>query len=292
MMLAIPEFDLLETLIAVAESKNFKEAGEKLNLSQPGVTQKLQKLGAKVPYPLFQLEGKRKVLTRYAQEIYKLAKTQQNDFHEKYESLHRQYASAEFLTIRVGGRGEMMESLSDSFLFPGKTEFHPMSSKDAVQKLLKQEIDIAITPNLPDTLHFNANKLISSGAKIAIHKSLLKDKKGTLSSRYLDPDFLQNVPCVTYLPDGHLLSELFKHVGIQLKNANVRAGVEDWRMLMRMIEKKCGYGVVPDYIRSLTSEIVEFSIPEKILPRFQFYALFAKDLRKIKGFSAVRAIHK
>src|ERR1700750_444160 len=99
-----PSFDLLKVLITVAESRNFREAAETLQISQPGVSLKLKDLEAGQPLPIFTLEVKRKVLTHYGRALYELAKEGATTLERRIENLHRVYASPDLLTARIGGR--------------------------------------------------------------------------------------------------------------------------------------------------------------------------------------------
>src|ERR1035437_8708339 len=94
-------FELLRVLIAVGESRNFREAAEKLQISQPAVSLKLKELEAHQPLPIFSLEGKRKVLTHYGRSLYELAKSGAVGLEREIEGLHRVYSSEELLTIRI-----------------------------------------------------------------------------------------------------------------------------------------------------------------------------------------------
>src|SRR5438552_468162 len=97
------DLNLLKTLIAVAESKNFQEAAGRLGISQPAVSFQLKELESRLPAPLFFLSGKKKVLTHYGQALYQTAKGKMDAFHKGLEDLHRHYADPSTLTLRVGG---------------------------------------------------------------------------------------------------------------------------------------------------------------------------------------------
>ena len=75
-MNATPPLELLELLVAVAESRNLVEAAARVGLSQPAVSMKLKTLETQLPLPAFARHGKRKVLTHYGSELYLAARTQ------------------------------------------------------------------------------------------------------------------------------------------------------------------------------------------------------------------------
>src|SRR5690242_5833191 len=114
-----PDLNLLKTLISVAESRSFQEAAQRLGISQPAVSFQLRQLEATVAAPLFYLSGKRKVLTHYGQSLYETAKRQMHAFGKSLEDLDRNYANPGKLTLRIGGRLEVLAFVSPRISFPG-----------------------------------------------------------------------------------------------------------------------------------------------------------------------------
>ncbi|MGZ3722223.1 MAG: LysR family transcriptional regulator [Bdellovibrionales bacterium] len=275
-------YDLLETLIAVAESKNFREAAEKLQLSQPGVTHKIKELEALHPVPIFQFEGKRKVLTHFGRALYEAAKEQIAVLGQKIETLHRSYGSAKDITVRVGGRLEVLEFVVPHLKFPGRFELVNLSANMAVESLLNHKVDIAISYVIPDSTEIIAKKLFQSSAHIAIHKNLLK---GQSLNKALSENlkFLTTTPSIFYQRDGHILKEWIGHLGAKMSDLNCRYIAEDWRAVGEFVERKLGYAVMPAYVRT-GPDIARLELPERVLKKFQFYALFERGLNKIESF--------
>ncbi|MGZ3694885.1 MAG: LysR family transcriptional regulator [Bdellovibrionota bacterium] len=173
----MPALDLFEILIAAAESRNLTDAAQKLRLSQAGVSSKLKELERQSPLPLFSLEGKRKVLTHYGRELYKIAKANRSSMSSLYENLNREYASAETLTLRVGSRRELFEALAPKIKFPGRVQFVALSSTECIQHLQEHKIDVAISYQLPDSPEIMGKKILESSANLVVHKKFLKGKK-------------------------------------------------------------------------------------------------------------------
>ena len=80
-------FELYRVLQAVAESRSFREAAEKLGISQPAVSFKIKELESLQPLPLFRLEGKRKVLTHFGRALCSVAKEETFSFEREIENL-------------------------------------------------------------------------------------------------------------------------------------------------------------------------------------------------------------
>jgi len=279
----MPSFELFEVLIAAAESRNLTDAAQKLKLSQPAVSMKLKELERQSPLPLFSLEGKRKVLTHYGRELYKIAKANRSAMANLYQSLNREYASAETLTLKVGSRRELFEALAPKIRFPGRLQFVALSSQECVQHLLDHKIDIAISHSLPDSPEIMGKKILESSANLVVHKKFLKGKKNAAS----DPDFLQETPSVLYLETGHLLSEWVAHHKVPFESLKVRGIAEDWRTVQALVDEGWGYGIVPSYVPSFNPDVVTFPLPASVLPYYTFYAIFHKDLKRVPAFKEV-----
>ncbi len=279
-----PGVELFEVLIAAAESRSLNEAAEKLRLSQPAVSVKLQALERLAPLPLFSVQGRRKVLTHYGRELYTIARENQQQLAKSFEALNRQYAAPELLTLRVGCRKELFEDLVGKFRFAGKIEFTSLSSSEAVDRLMANEIDIAVAYGnlLPNSPEIMAKKVLESVTEFAVHRRLLPKKFTDALTR--DRAFLTETPCVSYLGGGHALTDWTSHLGIPFSSLKVAAVAEDWRVLLTLIEQGWGYGIVPGHIKAGGGDVVRFPMLNSVLTKYTFYALFRKDLRKIPAF--------
>lgn len=278
-----PSYDLLRVLIAVAESRNFREAAAKLHISQPAVSLKLRELEREQPLPLFSLEGKRKVLTHYGRSLYELAKAGTLDLERKIEGLHRNYGDPANLTVRIGGRYEILEFLAPMLDFEGCIDLVGVSSRQAIDKLLRHEVDIAIAWERPDSAEIQAKKLFASKAYLGIHENLLKRRRLTLDLAR-DPAFLRETPCISYLSSGHLITEWAESAGVAFGELRVSRVAEDWRTIERLIEQGAGYGIVPGYVPVHNPKVTRVELPVSVLPAYDFYALFETSLKRIKAF--------
>lgn len=284
-------FDLLEVLISVAESKNFREAAEKLHLSQPAVSIKLKELQERHPLALFQLEGKRKVLTHYGRALFEVAKNGAQFLERNIEGLHRVYASEKDLVLRIGARPEVFNFVAPYLEFDGKIQFISLTSKESTQKLLGHEIDIAISYSLPDSTEIMAKMLFQSTAHLAVHSRWLK-KKALTGKLVENPLFLKETPCIFYQQDGHVIRDWVIHLGIDPAELNVRLVVEDWRTVQNLVAQGFGYAVLPEYVGASDQGVQRIGLPSDILRPYAFYALFEKSLKKVPAFQRVLTFSK
>lgn len=270
----------------MAESKNFNEAAAKLQISQPAVSFKLRELESQLPLPVFQLEGKRKVLTHYGRALYEVALKQAKGIEKSIEDLHRLYAQPESLTLRIGGRAEVLESIAPTLDFAGKIELVDLNSQEAVEKLQTHEIDIAISYKKPDSAEIIAKKIFQSSSCFVVHEKFLKKKKLGLELAR-DTKFLTETPCILYLRDGHVLADWMKHVKIPFESLQVRFVAEDWRTVQNLVDQGMGYALVPEYIKSFSKDVHRLELPTQVMPSYVFYALYEKGLKKIEPFKKV-----
>jgi DNA-binding transcriptional LysR family regulator len=281
-----PPFELFRVVMAVAESKNFSEAAQKLGITQPSVSMKLRELERQLPLPLFQLEGKRKVLTHYGRALYEIAKSQNGQLEERIERLHRTYASAENLTIRIAGRNEVLDYLAPHLNFDGKIELINCSSRQALNKLMSHETDVAIGYHLPDSTEIVAKKIFQSKSYFAIHDRLLGRRKLSLDL-VNNFDFLKNTPCAIYHREGHMLGIWLQHLELPLAHLNIKFVTEDWRTVQKLVEAGLGYALVPEYVRVQSRDVQYLEMPSNVLPTYTYFALFEKGLKQIKPFREI-----
>jgi DNA-binding transcriptional LysR family regulator len=285
-MIKNPNFELFRVIIAVAESKNFYEAAKKLEITQPSVSNKLKELEAQLPLPLFQLKGRRKVLTHYGRSLYEIAKRTEEELVKEIETLHRHYAEAKNLTIKIAGRNEILEYLFPQFQFEGKIELIGCNSRKAVDLLINHECDIAIGYSAPDSTEIYAKKIIQSKSHFVIHKKLLGNRKLNLDL-INDLEFIKRTPCISYDQNGHMLNDWSKFLGLTIGELNVSFVSEDWRLIQKLVDMAQGYAILPGYIQSQSRDVMRLEMPSKVLPAFTFYAYFEKGLKKIKPFQKI-----
>jgi DNA-binding transcriptional LysR family regulator len=276
-------FDLFRVLIAVAEARNFREAAERLQISQPAVSLKLRQLEETQPLPLFSLEGKRKVLTRYGRSLYELAKSGSLELERSVENLHRVYSSARNLTVRLGGRNEVLEYVAPRLDFEGKIECIGVSSREAVEKLRRHEIDIALTYLRPDSTEFIAKRLFQSKVHFTVNKKHL-GKRALDRDTVRDHDFLRQTPCIFYTRDGHLIREWADHSGLDLAALNVKFVAEDWRTIQYLVEQGAGFAILPSYVIVSSPHVHQLELHGQDLGALDFYAIYESSLKKIDAF--------
>ena len=286
-----PSFELLRILVAVSESKNLVEAAKKVGLSQPAVTAKLQQLESEVALPLFVREGRRKILTAYGRNLCELTRSEIARFERGFESVNRSYLTARHLTLKVGCRAAVFEHFAEKLLFAGKIEFIPITSHEAVLKLLDHTIDLAISYERPDSGEIIAKKAFDSYSKLVVHRKLARKylpKQGEGERLLRDKLFLTEAPALSYDNENQLLRDVARAAGLGMGDLSVRlVSSQDWRLLQSLVDKGWGYAIVPNYIESSSSEVLSIRIPSEVRKPLPFYALFHREFLRVPAFKEI-----
>ena len=275
--------DLLEVLLVVSKSKNFRDAAAVLKISQPAVSFKIKQLEALLPEPLFDLQGRKKVLTPYGLDLCRVIEKQSSHYRKELEDINRHYEKPENSILRIGGRIEVLDYLSEKINFKGRVEFLNLSNRMSLKMLSDRKIDIAISYSPPDSTELIAKKLFTSSSDLVIPKKLIKNFKSDL----LDCDFFKNTPSIFYRKNEDILSEWMNHIGVKIDEMRIRYTVEDWRAVANLINQEIGYSIVPFYVETDLNKTIRINMTSEKLKKVKYYALFNRNLKKIKAFKDV-----
>jgi DNA-binding transcriptional LysR family regulator len=255
------------TFIAVAQSRNFIEAASKMGLSQPGITIQMRRLEELLPSPLFKLQGKRKVLTHYGQELYQLLSTHLDQLNTAFMDLNSKFQDDQSLSLRIAGRAEVLEMIVPKLQFKGKILMQNLSSQKANEALLDHKIDMAITYIKPSSFDIFSRELFKSRLYVIWHKKW-KD--------FSQAPFIQYHSDQQNFPWNEILS---------VSSLDTRWVVTEWSSVKSLVESGLGFSVVPEYVKDLCSKDIYFEeIKNRKSVTLTFYALYRKELKQISGF--------
>lgn len=266
--------DLLESFIAFTESSNMREAATKLGLSQPALSQQLKKLQDHLPYNLFMLKGKKKILTPYGIDILNSIKQHISLVSSAIDSVNNKYNSPEKITVRISGRLEILRRLMENIQFSGAIQFISSESEPTVQDLLDRTIDIAISKSKPDS-HYVHSRPILKDQFILIYPKKWSYPADSLTS------ILSKVKKRPYVGYGEKLKSNFDF----LSDIKMNRAIEDWEYIIKYVQSGHAWSVVP------SSFLVNEKLCEKIYLRgyteSQFYILYSKENFKYDWFKEI-----
>ena len=280
-----PPVELLESFTQFVESGSLLKAAEKLNMTQPALSMQLKRLEEFFEYPVFEFQGKKKALTPFGVALYEESRIISENVKFSFENLHRKFSSAALQTLRIGCRRELITKTSASINFAGAISFIPMSSNEAVEHLLANKIDLAISRHVPDSNEIIARKFFTSGSHVVVHRKWLH---GTpISNFFIDRKKVIKVPSLVYGSEAELFREWVKFMKLDFENFKIKYACEDWVSLLQLVETGEGFSIMPDTVRSNLPQVEYFQIPRHLVPQNPHYYLYHKGLLKFPAFKKI-----
>lgn len=281
-----PDPELLQVLIAFHEAKNLIQAAERLGISQPAVTQRLQRLQEQVEYPLYAFEGRRKVLTHYGKALYDLARVNFLQLETDFQNLNRRYASPEQLVLRVAGAKELMSLFSEVIEFAGRIDHRKMPEDLAVAAVESETADIAISEAIIDSAELMSRKFFEGSSRIIFHRKVFPS---IVSFRDIqdNSELIFQGSCVLHRLETTYLEKFYKSIKRDASKVNAKATFEDWSSVLNYVEGGGGYAVAPAYIQPHAKDVRVVDVPHAVISRSTYYAVFKRKLKKIESFKKV-----
>jgi len=138
----------LETFITLVEVGHFTLTAEKLHMTQPGVSQHLNKIEEQIGTPLLNRVGKKFELTRAGEVLFKFGHKRLEEEKQLFKEL--QFDSPDRGECRFGCSGSMATLLYPYFIKKQKSSPELIVSMEAapndliLKKIIKNELDIGI----------------------------------------------------------------------------------------------------------------------------------------------------
>jgi DNA-binding transcriptional LysR family regulator len=276
-------YDDLAVLVAAGESRSFREAAAALKISQASVTNRLQELGRAFSVPLLVTEGNKKVLSPFGRSVAGAAKDAFTRLKRDMGEAERRHGNAVAIPVRVGCRAEVfafaLRSLPREFAY----QLVPLKSAEIAPALLDGQIDIGLSPLVPDSLHVLARPAFRSRAELVAHRSLVKKGKPL---RWQSKDFLQSTPALAYREGGHLLGELCERLSLPYPSLQVKAVAESWATLAALAGAGHGYAVLPSYVAT-APDVVRVELPADLRLEQSYSLLMRKAYKDVPAFRQI-----
>ena len=148
----------LEAFLAVAELGSFSKAGEKLFLTQPAISKRIANLEAHLSAPLFDRIGRDVYLTEAGEVLQQRAKNIVDDIKDTHSTVSqlnskdvRQLTLASSHHIGLHYLGPILRTFIDENPI-AKLDVKFLESEQAIESLLKREIELALT-TIPSPLN-------------------------------------------------------------------------------------------------------------------------------------------
>lgn len=259
----------LQILVEFSRSKNMIEAAAKLGLSQGSVSIRLKNLEHNVGFPLFEMDGKKKVLTPFGAEMARIATEAYQRLQTELREAGDRFANPEKLSIRIGCRKEIFERLVTSIRVPNPLVFYDMNHTQVIAALLSRSVDLGITHQVPNSSDLIAKKLFSNHVVIGAHKKWGAD--------FEDPDWLRTTPALLYkLKDPPYIEMYLARYGLSYDKLRLAGVCESWPALRSMTEDGKGFCLMPAEFQGKAGDCRFADVPTSVLPEQTFYMIYRK----------------
>ncbi|OCS87284.1 LysR family transcriptional regulator [Caryophanon latum] len=145
------DFKWLKTFIVAAQCENFRQASEQLFLTQPAVTNHIQKLEQSLQCALFIRKGKTVTLSAEGHRFLPIAKTMLAQYDDGLQSFHAwRFGYDKQLTIAVAPQiaSSILPAILKSFMQHEPTidvHLNVVNSYDVVHEVLQGKADVGLT---------------------------------------------------------------------------------------------------------------------------------------------------
>lgn len=278
-----PQTSQMVALVKFIEAGSLEKAAIELNITQPALSMQLKRFEGQFKFPLFDYVGKKKVLTPYGQAIYKESVRLLHEIHSSFEGIERLFGRPKEQLLRIGCRRELIQISKEKLKFEGAIQFFPMTSKEAITKLLAQEIDVAISRELVSSNELTAKLLISNKPCLMVHSDLVN----VYGKRSIETNkkFLTEVPVILYDLKGSMLSDWLLRMDLNLSNLNIKYICDDWLTILDFIEAGAGYSIVPDSLVTTNELIKSIELPKDSVPSYEYFLVQRKSSLKFPAFA-------
>lgn len=276
--------DWLKSFVVFADSPNISVAATRLQVSQPALTTHLKRLEEELDSPLFEMVGRKKVLTTFGRELHSRLRTALPSVEQSITESRLVFGDEKQVTLRIGMRREILNEFIERFQFPGQVAFTPQSSDESVFDLQRGAIDIAITRSLPESSQLIAKRIYISHAELIIPKKWVR---GNPTLKDLKQDkFFETHNWVAYSKDYPYISNFFEHLKMPMPSSQPKMLCEDWNLLARAAELEWGYTVMPSGLTVNSDSLYTIAIPKEAIPEVAYYALMRKQFYRIPTIKA------
>ncbi|MFA9422299.1 MAG: LysR substrate-binding domain-containing protein [Sedimentibacter sp.] len=170
------QIKFVESFLKLYEELNISKASKKLFISQQGLSQQIQSLEKELDIVLFERSKSGVIPTEVCTEIHPHFQNMYMDYSKIVESIEN-YKKNQRKYISVAFAYGISNGINTNFIFDYKknnsninVEIQECSKQVCIEKLLKNEIDIAFLVNPFNTKLFNSFPLAEGYMYVAMHK--------------------------------------------------------------------------------------------------------------------------
>lgn len=275
-----PPLYLIESLLAFANASSLAEAGKALGLSQPALTNHLKLLEEQFSQPLFAMEGRKKVLTDFGQQLTSFYSEKFGSINEDLKVLVDRFQSSDRVTLNIAGRAEILRLLAPEIVFDGTLKFCEADGAAAIDGLLSRKYEVAISNHVSKAGDLIAKKFFTDHFSV-VFPSAWNIREKNFSSELVKA--LVDRPFLAYKSDHQELSKLLAKAKVD-STPKISKVIGDWSLIAKMVSGGQGWSIVPTMYLKDHSKITAIDVPASALPEVQFNLFYRKETAALAWF--------
>lgn len=267
--------NLLNSFVVFNEVGNMTEAAKALGITQPALSKQLVLLEKQLGRALFQLVGRKKMLTAFGKDLHLKIKDKVDNVQQLVHQTSQLHSDGVSSTIHVSGRREVLDRISNRLNFKGSLVFTQASNDQTIDAVLGLKSEIGITHTVPDSHELISKPLFKEDFQITIPKKMIRQKPSYGKNLFED---LLKLPCLGYRPEDEIIKEACGFSNVEVKSLRMIRATENYASLAEMVNAQMGWSVIPSHIGVSDKQVWIVKVPSKIIPTREFFILYRSEL--------------
>jgi len=272
---------LLNSFVVFNESKNIVDASASLGITQPALSKQLKQIEGCFDEPIFILRGRKKVLTPFGRELHDKLKARIGDIQGVVQHARKLFSSQTQANIRIAGRRGILDRMSGKVKFDGCLHFLEASNEQTVKMLMTMNSDLGVAHSFPETHELIAMSLFKELFSLVIPKKFIS-RQPTYGKALFSQ--LLSHPCLAYKANDEIVKSVCYYTEAEMGQLKVARVTENYMSLAEMVSAKWGWAILPSYLNISEKQNWIIPIPEKIVPRRQFFLIYRPEFSSITWF--------
>ena len=275
---------LLNAFMVFNDSENIMKAAETLGITQPALSKQLKALEAKIPQPIFSMQGRRKILTPFGRDLQKRIKGQIGNIQETLRESLLIHSDLSQVQIRISGRRGVLDRISKKLEFQGSLIFNESTNQQVIDDLLSMQAEIGIAHDFPNTFNLVAKPLFKEEFKIVIPKKFLLKPKKYGKSLFEE---LKTHPCIGFKIEDEILNQLCTENSVPISDLKLKRITSNYSSIAKMIDAGFGWATIPSYLDVDLKQSWSIPIPPEVLTSRKFSILYRPEFSKAPWFNNI-----
>lgn len=282
--------DLFRTFVCFAQVGRVEDVADQLGMTQAAVSLQLKKLEAEVGQPLFQMVGRRKLLTEFAQSLFQTLAPPLNSVQSRLKEASISLNQLTDQMLRIAGPAESLLSFAQKKLAGKKSSLISIDEPGALAMLRDGQCDLALLSEDPMMKGFSAKLFSESGFKLVIHRSLLRTHKLNLVDLIQQPQRLGQLPYAHAESPITTVDKVGEYVGDSAnmpgKSLDMIVSSSNFDLLTKMMELTPSWSVLPSSV-SVGADFEEHLIQSPLFPSQSVWMVYPSYLQASRKFEGI-----